>query len=85
MNEKANGWQPIATAPKDGAWVMLTGGNFGLEWDDDFMPPMVVAKYVIWRNGLGANWQFAWYDCGCYGEYENPTLWQLLPAPPVQS
>jgi len=78
-------WQPIETAPKDGTWVLLSGGAVEYDWDGKTKPAMVVGQYTHWRDGVTAEegwWQFAWYDGGFYGEYEAPTHWQPLPAPP---
>ena len=72
-----NEWQPIETAPKDGTWILLSGGNIDYGWDNGERPPAVVGQYVLFhRKG---SWQFAWYDGGYYGEYENPTHWMPLP------
>ena len=65
-------WQPIETAPRDKTWVLLKGGTVNYGWDGDSKPPMVCAQFVHDK------WQFAWYDCGYYGEYENPTHWCLV-------
>lgn len=77
-----SGWRTIESAPKDGSWILLTGGEIYYGWDppdeDDDKPPMVVAQWV--KDGEG--WQFAWYDSGYYGEYENPTHWAPLPDLP---
>jgi hypothetical protein len=69
-------WQPIETAPKDGTWVLLTGGDIDYGWDGGFKPSVVSGQWADTR------WQFAWYDSGYYGEYENPTHWMPLPPPP---
>lgn len=69
-------WQPIETAPRDGSWVLLTGGDIDYGWDGENKPPLVVGQYV---NG---GWQFAWYDSGHYGEYKHPSHWMPLPATP---
>ena len=75
------GWQPIETAPKDGTWVLLTGGTVDGSWDGDTAPMVVVGQYLPpW--GSEAIWHFAWYDNGYYGEYSNPTHWMPLPEPP---
>lgn len=72
-----NPWQPIESAPRDGSWVLLTGGTIDYGWDGDTIPPVVIGQ-----SCGESDWQFAWYDCGYYGEYENPTHWQPLPTPP---
>jgi hypothetical protein len=69
-------WQPIETAPRDGTWVLLTGGEcFG----EDDGERTVVAQ---WDEYGGGTWHFAWYDDGYYGAYYGPTHWMPLPAPP---
>ena len=72
------GWQPIATAPQDGSWVCLRGGQIDYGWDCNEQPPFVVGQWVRCDKG---HWQFAWYDGGYYGEYETPTEWR--PASPL--
>mgnify|MGYP000408477748 CR=1 FL=1 len=77
-----SGWQDISTAPKDGTWVLLKGGKsnddaFGV-WDDVFNPPAVVAKWIEDNTFVKQRWQFAWFDAGYFGEYENPTHWMPL-------
>ena len=62
-------WQPIETAPRDGTWILLTGGSVGWDWDGDSKPRVVAA-------------QFSERNAGHYGEYENPTHWMPLPEPP---
>lgn len=69
-------WQPIETAPRDGTWLLLTGGDIQYGWDGDTVPPCVCG------HSSGREWQFAWYDGGAYGEYLRPTHWMPLPAPP---
>lgn len=67
-------WPTIDSAPMDGTWVLLKGGNIDYGWDGDTKPPCVVAQF--YRGERNSYWQFAWYDGGCYGEYENPTHWR---------
>lgn len=70
-------WQPIATAPKDGTWVLLTGGEISYGWDSDDQPRVVIGQFAGEEG-----WHFAWYDSGFYGEYISPTHWMPLPEPP---
>ena len=74
-------WHPIATAPTDGTWVLLTGGSFEYGWEGDSEPPMVVGQFTHKLNGQQLSegrWQAAWYDGGFLGEYEEPTHWRPL-------
>ena len=78
-------WQPIETAPRDGTYVLLAGGNCKGD-EDDNDGRQVVAQ---WTNYLNCHtdtnygkWQFAWYDGGYFGEYVKPTHWMPLPDPP---
>lgn len=81
-------WQTIESAPKDGTWVLLTGGKIRYGWNADDVPPCVVGQWTHHLNGSErpeGRWQFAWYDGGYYGEYEAPTHWMdlsILPAGP---
>ena len=78
-------WQPIETAPRDGTWVMLTGGScIEYRWDGDNEPTCVAGQWTAYLNGreVQGHWQFAWYDGGYYGRYDNPTHWMPLPEPP---
>ena len=74
-------WQKIETAPKDGTWVLLSGGTIQYGWDGGDAPHAVVGQYTNERNGTITewHWQFAWYDGGYYGEYVNPTHWMPCP------
>jgi hypothetical protein len=90
-DEKTTGWQPIATAPRDGTWLLIAGGEPGYGWDEsEFVPPAVVACWgaeeqvaINDEHSPGADaWRFAVYDSGYYGLWENPTHWMPLPEPP---
>jgi hypothetical protein len=79
-------WQPIETAPKDGTWVLLAGGNCdGEEGGNNDRP--VTAQWTSYRNGRSApgHWQFAWYDGGYSGAYDEPTHWMPLPDTPASA
>ena len=76
------GWQPIETAPKDGTWILVYGEGTDDEADTR---KVSVAQYTNYLNGTIYDefwWQFAWYDGGYYGRFENPTHWMPLPTPP---
>ena len=77
-------WLPIATAPRDGTWVLLFGGTCNDdEGDNDNRP--VSGQWTNDLNGTTGpygRWQFAWYEGGYYGAYKEPTHWQPLPTPP---
>lgn len=75
-SDTLTGWQPIATAPKDGRSVLLC-------WTDIRIGPLM-GKWVVAReDGEDAGWF-------CWGPHVNgyciaPTHWTLLmplPAPP---
>jgi hypothetical protein len=78
-------WQPIETAPGDKTWILLAGGGIRYGWDGHTQPACVVGQWTTTLNGrrTKGHWQFAWYDGGYYGEYENPTHWMPLPEPPA--
>jgi hypothetical protein len=79
-------WQPIETAPKDGTWVLLAGGDCYNDGGDP-TERIVTAQCTNELNGRtmdDTRWQFAWYDGGYYGEYLDPTHWMPLPEPPKE-
>jgi hypothetical protein len=83
-------WRSIETAPRDGTWVLLAGGECESNEESDNRGRVVTAQWTTkYRSNTGdrwiddfGRWQFAYYDSGFYGEYENPTHWQPLPQPP---
>ena len=85
MTPRPQEWQPIATAPRDGTWILLAGGGINYGWDGGDAPPCVAGQFTTYLNGgtVDGHWKFAWYDGGYYGEYEDPTHWMPLPAPPA--
>ena len=66
-------WQPIATVPKDGTWVLLTGGT---DYGDDEIGPAVVGH---WIDGY---WSYAYWDGGWRSAYHEPTHWAPIPKGP---
>lgn len=62
-------WQPIETAPKDGTFVILKGG----EHDEGYGAPCVVA---FWD---GRFWVYAYWDTNWRSSYRNPTHWMPIP------
>lgn len=81
-------WQPIASAPMDGAWVLIAGGKPHDEYDDHRpVPPFVVARWEAEGKtryyDTGGRWVFCSYDSGYYGEWCDPTHWMPLPNPPA--
>jgi Lar family restriction alleviation protein len=89
-NQRTIPWQPIETAPKDGTWVLLAGGECEFNEESDNRKRVVTAQWTTeYRSNAGdlpiadfGRWEFAYYDSGVYGEYENPTHWQHIPSPP---
>ena len=77
QGEVGNPWQPIETAPRDGTWVLLSGGECEFNEESDNKGRAVTAR---WTTEF-SRWLFAYYDSGVYGEYENPTHWQPLLSP----
>jgi len=82
---KAEGWQPIATAPRDGTTIdVWVGGEF----------PRRIAD-VRWRKPTDSEWwvhagdtiekpDSTWHDTwGPFGKDSQPTHWMPLPAPPA--
>lgn len=65
---RAQGWQPIAEAPKDGRDILIVNDGFG--------HPVRVG---FWDSARGGKWSI-WPG----REEADPTHWQLLPAPPTE-
>lgn len=70
-------WQPIATAPKDGRWIILycsegdaPDGQLMVDYWEAFHPDVEseMGRAGVWQNSDGLN----------------PTHWMPLPAPPSQ-
>lgn len=66
---KANDWQPIETAPKDGTWIFGYENRIGM--NDKYAAHEVMRwskRTMLWRSSA---------DKIC-----EPTHWQPLPEPP---
>jgi hypothetical protein len=86
-------WKPIETAPRDGSWLLLKGGNHGIWRDDDEVEqaPVVCAFYngknEYWCDDANDMvdyevWAYCFWDSGWRSVYVNPTHWMPLPEPP---
>lgn len=75
-------WQPIETAPRDGTWVLLTGGEDTENYGEN--GPVVSAR---WWQEYGPDgdwyWAYAYWDSAWRSEYKNPTHWMPPPDPPA--
>ena len=76
--EKAEGWRPIATAPKDGTRIMLA--NKDASWMGEYCP--------VFPSGYRTDdpWQSAMLNMDHLPRekrYGAPTHWQPLPTPPT--
>lgn len=81
-------WQPIATAPKDGTWILLAGGKT----DEDFYNPSARAEWLnravtaFWHEDQwfedGGAWAIAFWDGDWRTYYDVPTHWMPIPSAP---
>ena len=70
--------QPIATAPKDGTWVLLGGGVIDDSMWEGGTPRWVAAKYLPEDDA----WAFDRWDGDFRSMYLNPTHWIPMPDNP---
>lgn len=86
LNEGLSAWQPIETAPRDGTWILLAGGECSDDSGGTEQRRVVTGQWTNYRNGCTGKqyerWQFAWHDGGYDGEYKQPTHW--MPVPPLR-
>lgn len=68
-----NEWQPIETAPKDGAWVLVYRPG---PYPQD---AIAVAMWAEWKPGF---WYWQDHDDQNRPEDDNATHWMPLPEPP---
>lgn len=66
-------WQPIETAPKDGAWILV------VDYTDDES-----FGVAYWFAGDGEYKDAGWYSTSCCDDITMfyPTHWMPLPQPP---
>lgn len=67
-------WHPIDTAPLDGSWVELKGGEPDSPPDDGRSYPFVVA----WWDANWPGWWFCWWDSNWRSGYIDPTHWRPI-------
>lgn len=77
-------WRDISTAPRDGRFVLLYGGEVNESCDDFFFyhekNRIVVGKLL--EGTFEDSWVISGYDLFCTIRYDNPTHWMPLPEPP---
>lgn len=81
-----NTWQPIDSAPKDGTYILLHGGDIKPwttcgYWDEKFTPvysenPDDPHYRGAWTDNTVASWNYEEYTELC------PRFWMPLPKPP---
>ncbi len=69
---KAQGWRPIATAPKGPSILLCCAGTY---------VPIYCGQFRSGRMGEPQQDQRAW-RCDSSGKFANPTHWMPLPEPP---
>ena len=72
-------WQPIETAPKDGTRILVTGGTFRREDEDEKRPAWTA---IVWWDSDQRVW-WGGYLAQDVGVWYEPTHWMPLPEPPL--
>lgn len=81
--------QPIETAPKDGTWILLFGGETDEDFDYDKEENIRENKNRIcvgkWYTHLvrSEGWVIGFWDGMWFNQYINPTHWMPLPKLPI--
>ena len=70
MSKKAMQWRPIATAPKDGRWILVSA----VGWE----PEITCWSPSVWGDG----WHSGGIGSDSYGTSFDPSHWMPLPPPP---
>ena len=78
--EEQNGWQPIETAPKDGALVLLFEDISGGSISTGYWGYLGIHSIVDKKEGWCADGYV-----GDYQTFDKPTHWMPLPKPPVDN
>jgi hypothetical protein len=74
-------WKPIATAPRDGTFVLLKGGDTDEDNADTAENKRpIVARWWETGAGWGSGWAYAHWDSDWRSFYENPTHWMEIPV-----
>jgi hypothetical protein len=82
---KAN-WQPIASAPRDGTWIMILCAE-SIQEADMPKPCVFTARWVTawhewWESVSETRKELRKEDASRWSCYEYPTHWMPLPEPP---
>ena len=74
IEKRVMNWQPIETAPKDGTWVLLSGGHPDFDDCKKEIKSFSMEMRVFWLDDAPYQWS----------EYNEPTHWMPLPNPPEE-
>ena len=77
-------WRDIETAPRDGTWILLAGGQTNEEVQFcDGTPKLWTDRPVVgaFEADEEGYWTFSYWDSGWRSEYMSPTHWMPLPPP----
>lgn len=79
-----SGWQPIETAPKDGAWFMIGRAGEGPEtYEIGRFDPYCMDSFVEVEGGLYRKEQQKILDWRGFNNFHRATHWMPLPLPPA--
>lgn len=79
-------WHPIETAPKDGKWILLSGGLVTDGYYDEKRPAVAhwVQRFIdddgkVWEEDPDCDkWGVAYWDGAWYTEYRGATHWMPI-------
>ena len=74
-------WQPIATAPKDGTWIIVCGGRTD-EYDYSNTGVNTARPVVSQYDIEDEEWNVCFWDGAWRTGYSSPTHWMPLPPAP---